>query len=63
MKPYFDTIKDKQIPHVFKKGELEEYQDICSIIWGGSPLDLTWAQNTNIYKEALVKYKSNNNET
>ncbi len=38
----------------------KEYDFICSLIWGGSPVDILWATESKIYteksKEILEKY-------
>lgn len=37
------------------KKDKEKYDNICSIIWGCSPIDFEWAQNTRIYNDELDK--------
>jgi hypothetical protein len=36
----------------------KQYEEICLTIWGCIPLDITWAKNTNLYKEAKQKHES-----
>jgi len=38
----------------------QQYRFICELIWGGAPIDRSWAEGTNIFKqrasEILDKY-------
>jgi hypothetical protein len=62
IKTFFTHDKDgKPKIHQFRKGELEDYKAICEMIWGGYPLDLDWARNTNLYKEAKAIYEQKSN--
>lgn len=55
-KGYIQFIVGKEQAFVFKSKQKEdEYIAICLTIWGGIPLDVPWAINTNIYKEQLQK--------
>lgn len=54
---FISIINGIPAQHKFKSGEYEEYKAICELIWGGCPLDLTWARETNLYKEAKEKYE------
>lgn len=37
------------------KREEEEYLSICADIWGGAPVEVDWARNTNAYINAKKK--------
>lgn len=56
---YIIDESGKQKKHKFNKDEFNEYRDICLTIWGALPHDLTWALNTNLYKEHKKKLIEN----
>jgi hypothetical protein len=37
------------------KSQIEKYITICELTWGGSPIDIDWAIETNIYQEMEAK--------
>lgn len=37
------------------KYTLKEYTFICSLIWGGAPVDRQWAEGTKIFIEEAPK--------
>jgi hypothetical protein len=39
------------------KKDKQKYDDICSIVWGCSPIDFEWAQSTKIYNDELVNQR------
>jgi hypothetical protein len=50
---YFNSNDGKS--YKFTEEELIQYKEICFKIWGGVPLDVNWAMETPIYKQALNK--------
>jgi hypothetical protein len=49
---FYITVDGKEKPAKFSSEEYERYKNICLTIWGGMPHDVTWAQGTQIYKDA-----------
>lgn len=37
------------------KYTLKEYQFICSLIWGGAPVDRMWAEGTKLFQQEAPK--------
>lgn len=46
-----------EVKKKFLPGEWEEYEKICLMIWGGTPLDYDWATSTGLYKETKSSLK------
>jgi hypothetical protein len=47
---FYETIGGKEEVWKPSKNELENYKKVCFKIWGGAPLDVTWAMGTPLYK-------------
>lgn len=54
---YFTHVNGIEVKKKFLPGEWEEYEKICLMIWGGTPLDYDWATSTGLYKETKSSLK------
>ena len=41
------------VPKIKNTKEYEQYIRISTQLWGGVPVDTTWARETNLYKETM----------
>jgi len=57
---FYEEVNGKTLPYQWKKREKELYEVICSMIWGGYPLDVNWATSTNLYQSTLKLVKNGN---
>lgn len=52
---YYQVIADeKKIEYNFPSKKAEnQYIDICKKVWGGIPMEVLWAQGSQLYKDEL----------
>ncbi len=58
MSEFYQIINGEKKKYPFKSGEFKIYEEVCLTIWGCLPLEVSWAVETNIYKEQLDKMKN-----